>query len=332
MRRGTVRDVVVGVDDDPSALAALDWAAAEASARGTRLRIIHARYSPVLPDPYGMVVTVDEICAVREAGERLLGGALRRVRDIASTVPVTAHLVAGAPGQVLLNWSRDAALLVVGVRGLGEHRHRIPHARLAGHASCAVAVVHDREAAPRSVPTSPRVVLGVDGSGCPTPAMYAAFQAAAQRQVPLLVVHAHRPPDPAAYTRAWSLTATASIDRALQAGRADFPDVPVSIVVDTADPVEVLARRAAGAALVVVGSHVYRGVPTWNRRPLSHALVEQVTAPVLVVPRRVGRRPPPQVPGQAGHVGDGRADRTSPDVPPATRRARHRHWFPEGSS
>lgn len=332
MRRSIVGDVVVGVDDDPSALAALDWATAEASARGTRLRIVHARYCPVPPDPYGIVVAIDDIYAAREAGERLLGAALRRARDVASTVPVSAHLLSGVAGQVLLDWSRDAALLVVGARGLQAHRHRTPYARLVNHASCAVAVVHHRGATPQPVHTSPRVVLGVDGSGRATPAMHAAFQAAAQRQVPLLVVHAHRPPDPPAYTEAWSIAAIESIERALQPGRGDFPDVPVVIAVDTADPAEALARRAAGAALMVVGSHVHRGVPTLNHRPISHALVEQVTAPVLVVPRRAGRRPPPQVPDQVGRVGDGRADTTSRDAPPADWQPSHSHGFPEGPS
>ncbi|MCE3556410.1 hypothetical protein LWC33_33845, partial [Pseudonocardia sp. RS11V-5] len=64
----------------------------EAAARRTELRIVHARYCPLPPDPYGIVVPVDEICAAREAGERVLGAAVRRVHAIASDLSVSAHL------------------------------------------------------------------------------------------------------------------------------------------------------------------------------------------------------------------------------------------------
>src|SRR5689334_16367516 len=126
MRRHIVGDVVVGVDDHPSSLAALDWATAEASARGTALRIVHARFCPVPPDPYGIALSIDEICAAREAGERLLQAAVSRARGIASDVSVSAHLASGVTGQVLLDWGRDAALLVVGAPESTVRQHRLP--------------------------------------------------------------------------------------------------------------------------------------------------------------------------------------------------------------
>ncbi|MEU7817470.1 universal stress protein [Pseudonocardia sp. NPDC049154] len=336
MKRRIVDDVVVGVDEHPSSLAALDWATAEAAARGAELRIVHARYCPVPPDPYGIVVPVDEICAAREAGERVLRAAVRRVRDIASDVPVSAHLATGIAAQVLLDWSRDAALLVVGVAGPEQRRHRIPRPRLINWASCPVAIIRDRQA-PQRARTSPRVVLGVDGSGRATPAIHAAFQAAAQRQVPLLVVHAHKPPDPPAYTEAWSITASGSVERALQAGRAAFPDVPVTIAIDTVSPVEALSTGAAGAALVVVGSNLHRGIPILNCQPISHALLEHIAAPVLVVPRRAGRRHPSQRPDQVGRADVGRADveradNATRETPPTHRRAKDHHRFSGGPS
>ncbi|WP_433503690.1 universal stress protein [Pseudonocardia halophobica] len=335
MKRRIVGDVVVGVNEHPSSLAALDWATAEAAARGTELRIVHARYCPVPPDPYGIVVPVDEICAAREAGERVLRAAVRRVRDIASDVSVSAHLASGLAAQVLLDWSRDAALLVVGVAGPGQRRC-VPRPRLIKWASCPVAVIRDRQV-PQRARSSPRVVLGVDGSGRATPAIHAAFHAAVQRQVPLLVVHAHKPPDPPAYTEAWSSTARGSIERALQAGRAAYPDVPVIIAIDTVGPVEALSRRAAGAALVVVGSNLHRGMPILNCQPISHAVLEHIAAPVLVVPRRAGRRHTSQRPDQAGRADVGRADveradNATRETPPTHRRAKDHHRFFGGPS
>jgi nucleotide-binding universal stress UspA family protein len=47
--------VVVGVDDHGSAHDALDWATAEAAARGCPLRLVHAFQPPLPADPYGAV-------------------------------------------------------------------------------------------------------------------------------------------------------------------------------------------------------------------------------------------------------------------------------------
>ena len=52
---GTRGSVVVGIDGTGAADDALDWATAEAAARGCRLRIVHAFRPSLLVDPYGVV-------------------------------------------------------------------------------------------------------------------------------------------------------------------------------------------------------------------------------------------------------------------------------------
>ena len=46
--------VVVDIDDRATAEDALDWAPAEAAARGCPLRVVHAFQPPVPADPYGV--------------------------------------------------------------------------------------------------------------------------------------------------------------------------------------------------------------------------------------------------------------------------------------
>ena len=57
--------VVVDIDDRATAEDALDWAPAEAEARGCPLRVVHAFQPPVPADPYGV--------ASRESGIPLSG-------------------------------------------------------------------------------------------------------------------------------------------------------------------------------------------------------------------------------------------------------------------
>jgi hypothetical protein len=86
--RGSV--VVVGVDGIGTADDALDWAAAEAAARGCRLRIVHAFRPPLLVDPYGVVPAIGDDLRLLWAGvEQVLAYAVARVRSVAPDLPVT---------------------------------------------------------------------------------------------------------------------------------------------------------------------------------------------------------------------------------------------------
>ncbi|MFC5948245.1 universal stress protein [Pseudonocardia lutea] len=298
-RRDRAEDVVVGVDGHSASLAAVEWAAAEAASRKTPLRIVHAMSCPVPPDVYGVLVPFDDIGAAREAADQVLCAAASRAVRIASDLPVSTHLACGAAGPTLIDWSREAALLVVGASG----RRRTGRtcglaARLVDRARSAVAVVHPREVRRRAA-VGPRVVLGLNGSGRATPVVRAAFRAAAQRGLPLAVVHAHRPRAPHTGVDTWATTASHGIERALHGGRLEFPEVPVSVCIDTVDPVEALSARAVDAALVMVGSNAPWGVPTTHSRSIGCRLLERVAAPVVVVPRRASRGGEPTGPDPA---------------------------------
>ncbi|MFC7615700.1 universal stress protein [Actinokineospora soli] len=77
--------VVVGVDGSESSLAAVGWAAREAAARGTGLRVVHAFIWPMLHVPLGPATHADpggglraDARASRRRGAPGEGGGRRR--------------------------------------------------------------------------------------------------------------------------------------------------------------------------------------------------------------------------------------------------------------
>ncbi|HLT17430.1 MAG TPA: universal stress protein [Acidimicrobiales bacterium] len=144
IRPGKVRSegpVVVGVDASATARRALEWAAAEARARGARLRVVHAWSAPFVGGyPFGGA-TFDHRM-VEEGARELLDGVVDSV-DL-SGLTVEKVLVYGTGGAALLEESPEAGVVVVGSRGLsgitrwllGSVSHQVVH-----HAEGVVVVV-----------------------------------------------------------------------------------------------------------------------------------------------------------------------------------------------
>ncbi|MFF9915491.1 universal stress protein [Streptomyces sp. NPDC013457] len=107
--------VVVGVDGSPSARTAVMWAAAEATLRGSTLRLVHAADT----DPPVQFLSQAEIVTSRQAGSELLDRTAEAISARHPGLAVVRELTDGpAPGSL----RRAAALtgtIVVGHRGLG---------------------------------------------------------------------------------------------------------------------------------------------------------------------------------------------------------------------
>ena len=119
-------DVVVGVADDESSIAALDFAAAEAQSSGATLRIVHAwRDADVTLDgPEALLSSAEQMAT--EHGQVLddAAGRLRRDRPALSIEPV---LIEATPEAALLGGAEDAALIVI-----GTHRQGVLQGGLSG--------------------------------------------------------------------------------------------------------------------------------------------------------------------------------------------------------
>jgi nucleotide-binding universal stress UspA family protein len=276
--------VVVGVDGAPSALDAVRWAAREAIRRRAPLELISAfswsgRYrGTMLTSAHAAVAAATETAA-----------------EAAGGIEISGRVVDGFPVPLLVAASRRAGLLVIGDRGLGGFTSLLVGSvaiGLAAHAECPVVVVRGEN------DTAGPVVVGIDGSPLSEEALAFAFQAADTREVPLIAVHAWTDSvlDPAVVPLlAWADIETAEhplLSERLAGWGEKYPDVEVRRVVARDRPAHALIEQAtaAGAQLVVVGSHGRGGATTLVLGSVSHAVLHHSPCPVVVVrPERTPR-------------------------------------------
>jgi nucleotide-binding universal stress UspA family protein len=111
------RRVLVGVDGSKGSMAALDWAAQEASLRKAALTVVT---SWDWPRSFGWAVpVVDGYDPAADAGE-LVERIVKPVRDAFPDLDIQTAVVEGHAGFALTRLSAGADLLVVGSRGHGE--------------------------------------------------------------------------------------------------------------------------------------------------------------------------------------------------------------------
>jgi len=140
--------IVVGVDGSPSSLAALRWAHDQAAAHDAKLYAVMAAVPPPVTVSAGMPRVTNT--APRDTAERTLDDAVRRAVGDAPAVPVERTVLAGSPAKVLLDFSADADLLVVGSRGIGGFAGLLLGSvsqQVTQHGRCPVVVIRPPEAA-----------------------------------------------------------------------------------------------------------------------------------------------------------------------------------------
>ena len=114
--------IVVGVDGSETSRAALRFAFEEAALRDATLRTVHAwqfSYPGTWRLGGGYPVSGLDLDSVRKAADAALEAIVAEVIPDRGEVEVVRRAVEGASGDVLVDESQDAELLVVGSRGLG---------------------------------------------------------------------------------------------------------------------------------------------------------------------------------------------------------------------
>lgn len=135
--------IVVGVDGSAESRAALRWALRLAPALGCEVAVITAWHHPTFLGLEGDA-TPEEFDPATIA-EAELDEVLRDVLGDALPAHVSAGIRHGQTTGVLLDESRDAAMLVLGSRGRGGFTGMLlgsVSAACAEHANCPVLVVH----------------------------------------------------------------------------------------------------------------------------------------------------------------------------------------------
>jgi len=291
--------IVVGFDGSPESVAAADWAAREALRRGRPLELVQAW-------PWHG----DHVLGTADAarwGRQLLAGKEVELRALLSGIEVSAVHIPDAPAAVLEAAGKNAAMLVLGSRGLGTLRGHLVGSvsqEVLGRASCPVVVVRAGDTAaaehlpedggrPSTATGYREVALGLDLRGPAEELIRFAFEAAAVRSAPLRVVHVWGPQAVGDYL---GLAAMAELQSELAAAerqaladtlepwRTDFPQVDVVPRTVLGSSAQSLVEAVPQAGLLVVGRRSRRLPLGPHLGPVAHAAVHHAMCPVAVVP------------------------------------------------
>lgn len=286
------RPVLVGVDGSEHSLAALDWAAAEATARHRMLRIVHAfiwplyRHVAVGPALYGPIDG-----GLRAEADQIVETAVRRASTGWPGLAVEGEVQVGAAGAVMLSAADDAELVVVGSRGLGGFTSLLVGSvsgQLAAHAPCPVVVIRTPPHA--DVPERQRVVVGIDDPTKSDEVFQFAFDEATRLGVRLDVIHCVPtrpaiygiPPDDTEIVQAQ----TERLTDAVAAWEAKYPGIDVAAQVVRGSAGQVLTGESERALLVVVGSRGAGGFRGLLLGSVSHQVLHHAACPVAIVHAR----------------------------------------------
>jgi nucleotide-binding universal stress UspA family protein len=187
--RGEPGFAVVAVDGSEQSLAAVTFAATEASRLGLALHVAHVRpaYLPVGP----LLMPPDEIGMGAYASETL-ASAVRVVVEIAPQVEVITHGLAGSRVGEIVGLAEHARFVVVGRRPASALDRAWSGGTLDGIVSrspCPVVVVPDLK---RRKDAAPRVVVGFKSATHSDELFEAGFRTADELGAELEVLHAWR--------------------------------------------------------------------------------------------------------------------------------------------
>ncbi|MBX6355213.1 MAG: universal stress protein [Micromonosporaceae bacterium] len=278
------RPVVVGVDGSASALGAVRLAVREAAYRRLPLRVVHAFIWPLMRVPLGPSPIGPPEGGLRREADRIVAEAVREAARQDAGVAVTGAVVTGAPAPVLVEESRQAAMVVLGTRGLGGFTGLLVGSvavQVSAHAACPVLVS-------RHADGPGPVVVGVDGSPASGLAVDLAMAEASFRGATLLAVHAWARPAPirpgdVPPPERDGAEATQVLAEAVAGRRDRYPDLKVDLRVVRGHPGHALITASAGAQLVVVGTRGRGGLAGLLLGSVSHAVLHHAGCPVMLV-------------------------------------------------
>ncbi|MCC3777283.1 universal stress protein [Streptomyces sp. UNOB3_S3] len=288
------RPVVVGVDGSDGSLAALDWAAAEATRLRLPLRVVYASLWERYEGPASLFTdqrSTDEEGAILH----IVDAAEERARRLSPELRVDAVTVPDDAGTALVEESRHAAVLVTGSSGHGVVKGFLLGSvslAVAGRADCPVVVVRGEERAVKG--TAGRVVVGVGDEEEAATAVRFALREAATRGCELQAVRAWRSPQPSAdplivldsTAVAYEEQAGAILNDALKEAVAEHPEVTVRRTVLEGPAHRVLLDPAADADLLVLGATRRQGRFGLQLGRVSHTALHRAACPVAVVPHQ----------------------------------------------
>ena len=288
--------IVVGVDGSPSSTCAVRWAAEAAARHNAPLLLLSGETIPASYGGMGGVGLPQSFYDDQDADSaRKLQEATVIAHETApgAELSVTSERARTPAVEALIDRSKDARMVVLGSRGLGEFTGGLigsVTSALAHHAHCPVAVIRGRVNPTDATARGP-VVVGVDGSADSVSAIAVAFEEASLRGTDLVAVHAWSDVTLSTWTAHDQGLPWASIESAEQATLAEslagyterYPDVAVTKVVVEDRPLNHLLSYGNTAQLLVVGSRGRGGFTSMLLGSTSTALLHATEGPLLIV-------------------------------------------------
>lgn len=283
--------IIVGMDQSDSAAAALRWAVREGGHRGWPVMAMLAWGH--LDHHFTGSVTDDVAKAYDDQIARhVLASAVTNALGTFAAAAVETTVVQATPAEALVGASAEAALLVVGARGLGGFKSLLLGSvgnECVHRAECPVVVVR---AEANQLPHDPqRIVVGIDGTDAAHAALEWALRAARARgtATEVEVVHAWRSatlPTPVAPVvmdwTAFEEAAHQTLDSVVDA--TDCGDVVVRRSLVFGAPAQAILEAADQADLVVVSSRGRSTVKGMLLGSVSQQVIHHALCPVVVVP------------------------------------------------
>ncbi|WP_410812301.1 universal stress protein [Micromonospora sp. 067-2] len=290
-------EILVGYDGSIDASVALDWALDEARHSGQPVRLAYVFEWLTVASWVGPGVApgIWPDDTARRQVEDLVRDATAQAAAAHPGLTVTGEVYDGPPALILQERSAEAGLLVLGSRGHGGFGGLLVGSTavaVAAHAHCPVVVVRDTTdgtgPAPGGTTAAPGgrsgpVAVGVDGSEPSLVALGFAAERAAERRVPLRVLHAWTPGPGGA---AGVPDERAAVEQALEPWRRTFPELAVTVDLVAGSPAAMLIDAGQDAALVVVGSRGRGGLAGMLLGSVSQQLIQHTRCPVAVVRER----------------------------------------------
>jgi nucleotide-binding universal stress UspA family protein len=245
--------VVVGVDGSQPSWDAIRVAAQEAVRIRRPLRVVHAFVWPPAQVP--------DYRHIRRDAEALVADAVALAKAWAPRTPVSGEVVDGAPGTVLRNEGRTAALVVL---GRSDPEHRWPPVdsvviQVAARIRCPVLVDHPLA---NSAQDSGPVLVGADGSPDSTAAIRFALVEAARRGTDLVIVR---------------------VDGGEQGEYEGDRPVTVHQRRVEGEPAKALLEESATGQLMVVGARGAGRLPRTLLGTVGQTLIRRAYCPVAIV-------------------------------------------------
>jgi nucleotide-binding universal stress UspA family protein len=285
------RRILVGIDGSPGSEAALRWAYMTAQLENRPVTALLGWTADGLPRPVYQAAVNADYPGLMKAAEQTLDHVIAQVPMPDPPVELSRLVVADDPVRALADHAKNAAMTVIGPREPGI-AHRILAGSVAHHLlhrqTSPVIVVRGTGTVTGARDQRP-VVVGVDGSAPSDAAVRWALTQAAERKVPLHLVHAYRirvtPPGPPLVGFDASLRQDAErlLADVADANIGESADVEAHRIAVDEFPSRGLLDAARDAQLLVVGSRGRGGFTELVLGSTAHQCMLHAPCPVAVL-------------------------------------------------